>query len=411
MVKWVMMLMSTVLLISGCNSLNKVTETTGSVQNNNAPSRDVKEPVTIKVHTFASMVDVFKQYVEPGLKIKYPNISLEYYNSETTKLQDMVTAGTYPDLYGSNAFEDIQALNLHYDMNELIKKYKMDLNSINKGLIDSVKGYGRNGEVFALPSGRNAGTLIYNKDIFDKFGVPYPKDGITWSQLLELNKTLTRNVDGIQYYGLHPNRANYLSSQLQLSYFDKNGKANVTTPDWQKVASTWKAIHSGYTQPIGKILDVFEKSRTAAMILRNPSLFTRDNLKLGLNWGQTTFPVFENGMGPTELGAVIGITRTSANKDAAFLVMEYFYSMEAEILRSKDTGQIPVSTSETVQQQFGSARPDLKDKNLAAIFKNKPAQVIYEEYGYIGESVIQEALDNMVKTNKDINTTLREAQE
>jgi ABC-type glycerol-3-phosphate transport system substrate-binding protein len=40
------------------------------------------------------------------------------------------------------------------------------------------------GHVFALPAGADATVVMYNKNEFEKAGVPFPKDGWTWKQML-----------------------------------------------------------------------------------------------------------------------------------------------------------------------------------------------------------------------------------
>ncbi|NOU90117.1 extracellular solute-binding protein [Paenibacillus sp. LMG 31460] len=43
--------------------------------------------------------------------------------------------------------------------------------------------------------------LYYNKDIFDKFGISYPRNGMTWDEVYDLAKKLNRTEDGISYRG------------------------------------------------------------------------------------------------------------------------------------------------------------------------------------------------------------------
>lgn len=72
-------------------------------------------------------------------------------------------------------------------MTELIKKHNLDLGRLEPVLVDSMKKMG-NGEIWALPTGTATNVIIYNKDIFDKFGVDYPTDGMTWDEFYELAK-------------------------------------------------------------------------------------------------------------------------------------------------------------------------------------------------------------------------------
>jgi multiple sugar transport system substrate-binding protein len=66
--------------------------------------------------------------------------------------------------------------------------------------IDIQKGFA-DGGTYGMPVSTTSGALFHNKDLFDKFGVPYPKDGMTWDVLYELAKKMTRNEGGVQYKG------------------------------------------------------------------------------------------------------------------------------------------------------------------------------------------------------------------
>src|SRR5690606_19838385 len=57
------------------------------------------------------------------------------------------------------------------------------------------------GKVTALPMYINQHILFYNKDIFDKFAVDYPHNHMTWDELYETAKSLTRTDGGVNYLG------------------------------------------------------------------------------------------------------------------------------------------------------------------------------------------------------------------
>lgn len=52
------------------------------------------------------------------------------------------------------------------------------------------------GRYFGLAKDFTTLVLYYNRDLFDKWGVPYPEEGWTWDDLLERAKKLTRDTDG-----------------------------------------------------------------------------------------------------------------------------------------------------------------------------------------------------------------------
>ncbi|MGN6552596.1 MAG: extracellular solute-binding protein, partial [Verrucomicrobiota bacterium] len=84
----------------------------------------------------------------------------------------------------------ITDLNLQYDMNSLIKKYNFDLKKIDPSLIKGIQQYASNGELYGLPADRSVVVTLYNKDLFDRFNVAYPKDGMTWDDAIALAKKM-----------------------------------------------------------------------------------------------------------------------------------------------------------------------------------------------------------------------------
>ena len=54
----------------------------------------------------------------------------------------------------------------------------------------------RGGAVYALPQGYTPIVVAYNKDLFDRAGLPYPNDDWTWDDFKRIAKLLTRDTDG-----------------------------------------------------------------------------------------------------------------------------------------------------------------------------------------------------------------------
>lgn len=50
--------------------------------------------------------------------------------------------------------------------------------------------------VYALPKGYTPMVVVYNKELFDRAGIPYPADDWTWDDFIRVAKRLTRDTDG-----------------------------------------------------------------------------------------------------------------------------------------------------------------------------------------------------------------------
>ncbi|TVY07074.1 ABC transporter substrate-binding protein [Paenibacillus cremeus] len=163
------------------------------------------EPVTLTFysHNAGVLTDAdLEELVTKPVKAKYPNITPKLVTG--TKLDALIASGDVPDVILTSNYYllDLLQLGLGSDLNDFIKQEKMDFSKFEPETINVMKGFGDKGEFFGIPYAMNYGMLLYNKDIFDKFGVPYPKDGMNWSQVLELARKVTRMDQGTQYIGL-----------------------------------------------------------------------------------------------------------------------------------------------------------------------------------------------------------------
>jgi multiple sugar transport system substrate-binding protein len=55
---------------------------------------------------------------------------------------------------------------------------------------------GAGGALWAFPKGYTPMVIAYNKDLFDRAGLPYPRDGWTWEEFRAAARALTRDTDG-----------------------------------------------------------------------------------------------------------------------------------------------------------------------------------------------------------------------
>src|SRR5690606_21529535 len=116
------------------------------------------------------------------------------------------------------------------------KKHNLDLNRFEPEAIEALMAATQTNDLAGIPYTRHFYALYYNKDIFDKFGVDYPPDGMTWDQAYDLARKLTRMEDGIQYRGLNLVPVERPASQLSLPYVDMNTKKTVINSDsWKRV--------------------------------------------------------------------------------------------------------------------------------------------------------------------------------
>jgi multiple sugar transport system substrate-binding protein len=386
---------------------------------------ETSEPVTLKfMVAYGGFQDEeFQAYFVDQVKKKFPHITVEKVGG---KLEDLISAGETPDILmsGLPGIPALQELKIIEDLNPYIKKFGVDLAKYDPVPIEAIRRFSAKGEMLALPFRMNIPALFYNKTIFDKFGIPYPKDGMTWEEVTALARKLTRDDGGVQYLGLYTGGADRMGMGLSLPYVDtKTNKAVLQTDGWQRVLRQYYAIHSvpGYVQN-GKLANthsMFFKEKTTAMdvywgadVIGEIGKMYKAGQTFS-DWDMVTIPVFDKGKGVAWQAEThnLLITSTSKHKDAAFQVISYIASDEVQRAFGK-TGQIPVlKKTEELRKEYGSELPYLKGKHTDAFFLLQPGMHDHTKFDQKGRSYINEAAGNMLFKGVDVNTALREAED
>jgi len=166
------------------------------------------------------------------------------------KLKEAMQGANPPDVV-IVSLEDLPELvsgNLLTQLDPLITKDKFDTSDMVPAVIDGMKKAG-DGKLYALAPTFSSSALIYNKKMFDEAGVPYPKDKMTWEEVFDLGRRLSKGEGENRKYGFsfstHSmgdsfNSTQMYSAPLQLTIFDdKAEKMTVDSDQWEKV---WKTM-------------------------------------------------------------------------------------------------------------------------------------------------------------------------
>ncbi|MCZ8516890.1 extracellular solute-binding protein [Paenibacillus filicis] len=391
------------------------------------PSADEKiqtgEPATVQLAISKGWLtdeEIDKYIIDPTKK-KFPNITIKLVTMDGKNVTPttLVAAGTVPDLIivANPTINDITSLELDDNIEPLIKKHNIDLNKFKPETLAAIKGSTGYDYLVGLPYAMHFSALYYNKDLFNKFGVPFPKDGMTWDEVTELARKMTRLDNGVQYRGLEPDHVTRPASQLSLGLIDpKTMKTTVNSEQWKKVFTTLKNIYdipgNNQMQNFNNASDQFAKDKTLAM---RPELnvLGRFAAVKDLNWDLVTYPTFKEtpntGMQVDE--HILAITRTSKVKDAAMDVISVVVSDEVQLTMAGDA-KVSTLKDDKFIKEFGKNVDYVKGKNMEAVLRMKQATpVAVTKYDKIPKDRIQNAMESVVKGQEDINTALRTAEE
>ncbi|CAG7643202.1 ABC transporter substrate-binding protein [Paenibacillus allorhizosphaerae] len=383
-----------------------------------------KEPVTVTMYNHFNNIseDRIQQFLIEPLKQKLPHVTLQVIKHEKgSTLEELVAAGSFPDLYyGSNVgFISYLTMNLQNNMNDLFKKHNVDLGRFEPWSTDAIKLFGNNGEMYGIPFSANYGALLYNKDIFDRFGVPYPKDGMTWDEVTDLGRKLTRVDNGVQYIGFDPGTVSNMASGISLTYLDeKANKSLFNNEDWKRIFAQFKNAYSapGYVQN-GKFdygMNGFVKDKVVAMlpVWALQVLNAQKELE-GMNWDMVTVPNFKErlGQGRSVDIHMLAVSSVSKNKDAAMEVLKVITSDEVQMKMSQ-LGTPSVLKNEEIKKSYGTQVAQYKGKNSQALFKTKPgAPYLITKNENLIRAFPDNARKELATGSKDVNTVAREMEE
>jgi multiple sugar transport system substrate-binding protein len=383
------------------------------------PQNGKNEPVKLLVYSvFANYPtddDFRKLFAEP-VKQKYPHIDLELKRKgKDDTLESVLMSNPQPDLV-IDSFVNMtgtKQAGVFTDLNPFVKKYNFDLKRIDPNVIELIKNYSNDGELYAIPFFMNFTVLWYNRDIFDKFGVPYPKDDSLWSDIVDLARKVTKVEGGVQYRGLDAGGITQLAWPLGVGYVDRKTSAPMIE-QWKpayEMLQTVISIPGNF--PAGskwRDLDAFIKSKTVAML--NEGNIIQSLVDSGWNgWDLVTTPQYPDHRGTSgaQGGRALIINRTSAHKDDAFRVIETVLTdaVQTELVKS---GQLSPLIDRKLLSSFGVNIPALQGKNIEAIFKLPTGYRPISDYDGDVSAIVLKRADDLV-AGKDINTVIRETKE
>ena len=412
--------------LAGCGKDAAPSESKGEAVN---PDAYNNEPATLTIYSYNASVlnDAdLEELVTRAIKTKYPNITPQLIPQSATTLDKMVASGEVPDMILSTSYwyYDLLERGLVSDLNSFIKNEKISFSKFEPEAINIVKSFGDKGETFGMPYSIMYNMLIYNKDIFDKFGVPYPKDGMTWDETIELAKRVTRVDQGVQYVGLAIGPPTRLTRQLGLPALDEKGeKAVFQTEGYKRAYSLLEKLYSipgivEMNKNYEYSIDFFLKDQRLAMYQFNTAAITARLPQLKqtgkeFNWDVVSLPTFPEQKGYSREPEVqmAAVTPNSKNKKAAYAVIKTMISEEAQRAMNRGS-KATVLADPAMKKEYALDTKLYEGKNIQSVFIPKLTKVPRQhKFDIKVYPFLNEAAKKIAYEKKDVNTVLREAEE
>ena len=150
-----------------------------------------------------------------GVKV---NVEVVDWDNYWTLLEAGASGGTMPDVFWmhSNTVQMYMENDILLKLNDYIEKDStIDMSKYYEGVKNL---YTRtDGNIYALPKDHDTIALLYNKAIFDKYGVEYPTDKWTWEDMYAAAKKISEDSKG-DVYGMAMNTSNNQDGWYNLIY-------------------------------------------------------------------------------------------------------------------------------------------------------------------------------------------------
>lgn len=415
-------------LLGGCAESGTTSPSASGDRPQHTGAPAAPEPVELTLYSAGGtkLEEFNANYADP-IRKKFPHVTVKYINprdGEANKYENLIATGMNVDLYYESIggfFSTMPRTRTEFDLSPLIKRDNVDLGRFEPTLIDALKANGK-GQIWGLPVTTNAMSLYYNKELFDKFGVPYLKDGMTWEQVYEVAGKLNRSDGGKSIVGMaispaHSTRMNAYS----LPFVDPQTlKATFADERWKKVLepilkpaedASYRAKMDALEGKLPYSGEWLNKQELAIFGVFSDWQVVSP-IPVAFDWDLAAYPTWPDkpGVGSQQYPVYWAIPAFSKHKEQAFEVLKYLVSDEYQTELSK-RGGMTVLNSPDIRKAFGQNSPN-KNKNLGAAYYNKFAPISAKtQVDKYAEDVLFKKLPDLAYGKIDINTVLRQALE
>lgn len=240
---------------------------------------------------------------------------------------------------------------------------------MDEEILTQFRSYASDLDLYALPFGSIAEGLFYNKTIFDEMQVPYPEDGMTWEEIIQLSQSF---VNG-SYYPLEIWPLELLASQYSFRLYDpETGLVDFYSGEWEPLTQMILNLNRLTSK---NMISTFSNGKTAMFIGQWPFIsYYEANLRFNeVDWDIASYPLRDDGgrIQPASQMFAIGVPASSKNKGDAYRVMRYLLSRDMQ-LESVRRGLVSyrADAGEYIDE-FGQSSV-LNGKNVSALFSDAP---------------------------------------
>lgn len=308
---------------------------------------------------------------------RHPDIKVEIEITPWARMFDKLmissAGGRPPDVtrISSEWFPPIAAKGLLEPLEPYVKRDNYDLDDFYPEAIEAWGKY--NGVLYEIPTDIDIYAMYYNKDMFDKYKLPYPDWDWDWDNLVEVGRKLTRDLDGdgrLDQWGCAPD-------MWWEDYVHANG-GTILSPDNKECTLDRPAAYKG----LQFMADLVHKYKIAptpedAQSLGMSKLFTSGKIAMNISGSWAAELIYKNeikdftyDVGPIPAGpkgrasffggAAYAILSRSKHKEEAWELVKWMTGKEYQ-------------TSAAVRSQIIPSRRSVAESEAYLKLKSPPA--------------------------------------
>ncbi|MDF2961283.1 MAG: extracellular solute-binding protein [Paenibacillus sp.] len=405
--KWTLAALSTVMALSLAGCGGAAPEQSAS----KAPAADnAGKQIKLRISWWGSqprhdatlkILELYKQ--------KNPNVTFESeysgFDGYIDKMTTQAAAKNAPDIMQLDSawLADWNARGLLADLS------KVNVKDIDASLADSGK---YNGKQTAVPIGKNAWGIVYDKGSLEKLGFQLPKDGITWDDFFKLTRDVKQKLGKDQYViqDLSTNWEAYWSYQLSQGKgyaITPEGKFNYDKDTFLKWANIFSELRKEGIVPPADVatgdkeldpkLDLMLTGKIIFRVAHAAQASSWDSMKPG-NIGVYSMPKAAQAGGWLKATFFFAVSQDSKNKEEAQKFVDWFINDPEAGAISGTTRGVPVSSKilGQLQPKFTAADKltvEMIEKTAMNTQKHLPTPkgwdvFVTKDYKGIGEALI-----------------------
>lgn len=427
-----------VVLIAGCTKENTI-----ALQD--------EQPLNLKVMYFNE--DQFLQDYGNLFLLQKPNIKIEVASTQSlSRTPDPVAAfdelveKEKPDviLLNSSNFKTYAAEEKLMELDSLIERDQYDTETIYPALIDLLRKDG-NGKLYGLSPTFGQSVVFYNADLFKKYGIELPHDGMTWENIYDLARRFpAEGAENTRVYGYGEQYAMNMNSIVQnmartegIMMVNPNTlEVTINTESWRKLyqlvldGRKSNAVYIPEQNGSKRVVTAEDQYKKQPFIMgRQAMVVGGPNILEQIKEAETTiqnYKPFEVGMatGPVNTAdpersstfyfyQIMAISANSPNAEAAWEFIQFANGEEYAKNKSKSMSNgLLLSRMGTYQDSEGYSmdvfyklKPNMDRFNYLEEFERIPAAF---NIGLI--PIVDKEIDLVIENKKSLSEALQTAQ-